>query len=74
MKTDRPAGFARGSRARDVPANTGIPSSSSSESCPGLILMAFVLAILIKTFLIQAFYIPSESMEPTLEPSATACS
>ncbi|HSL11127.1 MAG TPA: signal peptidase I [Actinomycetota bacterium] len=34
---------------------------------PGLILLALVLALLIKTFLVQAFYIPSESMEPTLE-------
>jgi signal peptidase I len=33
---------------------------------PGLILIAFVLALLIKTFLVQAFYIPSQSMEPTL--------
>jgi signal peptidase I len=33
---------------------------------PGLILVAFVLALLIKTFLVQAFYIPSQSMEPTL--------
>jgi signal peptidase I len=33
---------------------------------PGLILMALVLAIIIKTFVVQAFYIPSESMEPTL--------
>ena len=33
---------------------------------PGLILLALVLALLIKTFLVQAFYIPSESMEPTL--------
>ena len=34
---------------------------------PGLILIAFVLALLIKTFLIQAFFIPSESMLPTLQ-------
>ena len=33
---------------------------------PVLILIAFGLALLIKTFLIQAFYIPSASMEPTL--------
>jgi signal peptidase I len=35
---------------------------------PGLVLMAFVLAIVIKTFLIQAFFIPSDSMIPTLRP------
>jgi signal peptidase I len=34
---------------------------------PVLILVAFVLALLIKTFLLQAFYIPSESMDPTLK-------
>ncbi len=33
---------------------------------PGLILIAFLLALLIKTFLIQAFFIPSQSMVPTL--------
>ena len=32
-----------------------------------LIVVAIVIAIVIKTFLFQAFYIPSESMEPTLE-------
>ena len=35
---------------------------------PGLVLLALLLALLIKTFLIQAFYIPSSSMEPTLLP------
>jgi len=36
------------------------------KELPVLILIAFGLALLIKTFLIQAFYIPSESMVPTL--------
>lgn len=34
---------------------------------PGLLLAALVVAILIKTFIIQPFYIPSESMIHTLE-------
>ena len=34
---------------------------------PVLVLVALVVAILIKTFLVQAFYIPSASMEPTLQ-------
>jgi signal peptidase I len=33
---------------------------------PGLVLMALILAILIKTFVVQAFFIPSASMEKTL--------
>ena len=33
---------------------------------PVLIVIAFVIALVIKTFLLQAFYIPSASMEPTL--------
>src|SRR4051794_27321492 len=33
----------------------------------GLVVLALVIALLIKTFLFQAFYIPSESMVPTLK-------
>jgi signal peptidase I len=33
---------------------------------PVLIIMAFIIAVIIKTFLAQAFYIPSKSMVPTL--------
>lgn len=34
---------------------------------PGLLLTALVVAVLVKTFLVQPFYIPSESMLPTIE-------
>ena len=34
---------------------------------PGVLLLALVLAVVIKTFLLQAFFIPSPSMLPTLE-------
>jgi signal peptidase I len=34
---------------------------------PLLVLTAFVLAMVVKGFLVQAFYIPSRSMEPTLD-------
>ena len=64
----------------DEPPNGEPPASDEAEApeerkrgplhflreLPGLILIALVLALLIKTFLIQAFYIPSQSMEPTL--------
>lgn len=34
---------------------------------PILLLVAFVLAFLLRTFVVQVFYIPSQSMEPTLQ-------
>jgi signal peptidase I len=64
----------RGAAAAPAPAPS--PSDEPSRArrilhavgeLPGLILLALLLALLIKTFLVQAFYIPSESMEPTLE-------
>jgi signal peptidase I len=41
--------------------------SSFWRELPVLVLVALVVAIVIKTFLVQAFYIPSVSMVPTLE-------
>lgn len=38
------------------------------KELPVLVVMAFVLALLIKSFLVQAFFIPSASMEQTLYP------
>jgi signal peptidase I len=38
-----------------------------SAELPVLVLVAFVLAVLVKGFLVQAFFIPSRSMEPTLD-------
>jgi signal peptidase I len=57
-----------------VPAPTSGPgkhakakSGSFFRELPFLVVIAFLLALLIKAFLIQAFYIPSESMQQTLE-------
>src|SRR6266536_5128723 len=41
-------------------------AGSFLRELPVLLFIAFVLALLIKSFLVQAFYIPSESMDPTL--------
>jgi signal peptidase I len=38
------------------------------QELPFLLVVAFALALVIKTFLIQAFFIPSASMENTLHP------
>lgn len=39
------------------------------KELPVLIVLALVIALLIKTFVVQAFYIEMQSMEPTLHPS-----
>jgi signal peptidase I len=54
-----------------APSPQGSPTRgalSFLRELPVLIILAFALAIVLKTFIVQAFYIPSESMEPTLEP------
>ena len=47
--------------------NDGGGILSFFRELPGLILVAFILALVIKTFLVQALFIPSASMVPTLK-------
>ena len=66
--TGGPGGRRRHERVR--PARRQLRSAARSQrSSSGrvLIVAAIVIAIVIKTFLFQAFYIPSASMDPTLE-------
>jgi signal peptidase I len=51
----------------EEPGKRRNPILRSLGEMPGLIILSLVLAILIKTFLVQAFYIPSGSMEDTLK-------
>jgi signal peptidase I len=73
------------SEAADDDAATVLPRKHRAEptngsfwkELPVLVIIALVLALLIKTFLVQAFYIPSASMEDTLQggpefPGATS--
>jgi len=53
--------------AREPDRKDRTENSGFLRELPVLVLVALVVAILIKTFLVQAFYIPSESMEPTLQ-------
>src|SRR4028118_385113 len=53
-----------GARATPRPAAKG---GSFFKELPFLVVIAFLLALLIKAFLVQAFYIPSGSMQQTLE-------
>lgn len=51
--------------AEPPPARSGGQGSFLRE-LPVLLLIAFVLAFLLRTFVLQVFFIPSASMEPTL--------
>jgi len=51
-----------------TPAPKSRPQGKKSflRELPGIVITALVISVLIKTFLVQAFYIPSGSMENTL--------
>jgi signal peptidase I len=77
MSSDRPGGPAdvvpegEGEPDRERPATSRRgddrkKKGSLLRELPVLLLIAFVLALLVKTFLVQAFFIPSGSMETTL--------
>jgi signal peptidase I len=53
-----------------TPHRTRSEGGSFWKELPFLVIIALVLALLIKTFLVQAFYIPSASMENTLQGGA----
>jgi signal peptidase I len=60
-----------GSLASEGPQPSGtsrksMPAGSLWKELPVLIVIAILLAVLLKTFLVQAFFIPSGSMENTL--------
>ncbi|MGY1749805.1 signal peptidase I [Modestobacter sp. SYSU DS0511] len=57
-----PGGAPAAARGGRAPAKKG----SLLRELPVLLVIAFVLALLVKTFLVQAFFIPSGSMEQTL--------
>ena len=69
MKTDERSGR-KTDREDDTPKpkKRRHPAITFLGELPGLILMAFALALLIKSTLLQAFWIPTGSMEPTLLP------
>jgi signal peptidase I len=73
----REAGYReQGSRDRDEPPRSAPPDQPKGrgfrksmplwQELPLLLVVAFCLAVLIRTFLLQAFFIPSGSMENTL--------
>jgi signal peptidase I len=51
----------------DPPKRSGGDAVRMAFEWVGLVVLALIIALLIKTFLFQAFYIPSESMVPTLK-------
>ena len=82
MSSERPGGPAEvvpgdpsegtGRSARRARRKSQAKKGSLLRELPVLLLVAFVLALVVKTFFVQAFFIPSGSMEQTLK-GCTGC-
>jgi signal peptidase I len=69
--TERPSGSeepARGFTLSEPRTADQEERRSFLRELPILFIVALAVAIVLKTFVVQAFFIPSGSMEPTLEP------
>jgi signal peptidase I len=68
-ETDAGPGVPGGAAATSATtaAGTGAKGRSFWREVPVLVVVALVIALIIKTFVVQAFYIPSGSMQNTLE-------
>jgi signal peptidase I len=64
---DRLGESRRPRRSDDTKDRSGGGAGAFFRELPILILVAFVLAFLLRTFVVQVFFIPSSSMEPTLQ-------
>jgi signal peptidase I len=63
----------RGVRAQKKAAKAAKPRRKAPWwELPALVILAIVIAVVVKTFVVQPFYIPSESMEKTLH-GCTGC-
>jgi len=65
--TTEPVELPSGDADEAEPGGKDNKKGSFLRELPILILIAFALALILKTFVVQAFYIPSESMVPTLQ-------
>jgi signal peptidase I len=66
------AGAASGAASKRSHRKSPAKKGSLLRELPVLLLIAFVLALVVKTFFVQAFFIPSGSMEQTLH-GCTGC-
>ena len=66
MTTDRPPNRGNPTGKNEVPGRNKAFRVRLARELPAVLCIAILSAVLVKSFLLQAFYIPSPSMAPTL--------